>query len=918
MQQTPQANGSGITLRPHQVEAVDRIVSGLSLPASGTMPAGGLRGQIHMATGTGKTITAAVAALRLCPNGMIGVLVPTLDLLTQTIEAWRRAGHNGPAVAVCSLGADPLLEALGVRCTTNPTQLALWTSSGPMLVFATYASLAGQGLTDDRDDADDETLGVLETALRGSYGQKMAPFDLLVVDEAHRTSGDATKAWAAIHDQARFPAARRLYMTATPRLWAAGPAAATTEDEQETAPAGCAPGGRQALGGRVVASMDDVELYGPVLHETGLMESVERGILARFEVDVLEIRDPAPIEEDASLEERRGRRLAALQAALLKHADETGVRSYMTFHSRTLDALAFARAMPETAARLHATDPAAYPARVGAEWLSGEHPATHRRDVLTRYADGLDAEGWLCELSFLASCRVLGEGVDIRGTRGVQAVVFADTRSSPVEIVQIIGRALRQEPGDGKISRIIVPVFLEPGEDPGDMMASSSYRGLVAILQGLRAHDDRVIERMALPTTTARGQITSVLALDPQAPAAKTNDQDNERDGKHGEDNGQEQNGEGEAAAAGTEDEGGQGEGGLEDDKGEEDQGQDDASPGVAAVTTPLLRFSLPRGPEAVALFLRTRVLRPDSEIWLTGYNALRAWVREHGHARVPSEATVKSGDDGETYGLGSWVSEQRRAFKAGTLKAWRVDLLNEVGMVWSVGDAGFWRNLSAARAYYAVHSTLACPRNAVWDGVALGQWVSNLRRPGGLGTDPARAEERRKALEAIDPEWDPTGWPVDWQRHYAATRHLLAEEQGAVELLPGVTVNGVDVGTWTTRQTDPAVWDTLSAEQRERLEALGLKPRTETAPTAPAGKGGKGGKGSAFERGITALTQYAAREGHLKVPRQHTETVVIDGQEHHVKAGVFLSNHKSRRAQLSTGKLAALAALGIDWATAT
>ncbi len=217
MQQTPQANGSGITLRPHQVEAVDRIVAGLSLPASGTMPAGGLRGQVHMATGTGKTLTAAVAALRLCPNGMIGVLVPTLDLLTQTIEAWRRAGHQGPAVAVCSLGADPLLEALGVRCTTNPTQLALWAPKGPTVVFATYASLAGQGLADDQGDTPDATApGVLERALRGSYGQKMAPFDLLVVDEAHRTSGDGSKAWAGIHDQARFPAARRLYMTATP------------------------------------------------------------------------------------------------------------------------------------------------------------------------------------------------------------------------------------------------------------------------------------------------------------------------------------------------------------------------------------------------------------------------------------------------------------------------------------------------------------------------------------------------------------------------------------------------------------------------------------------------------------------------------------------------------------------------------
>ncbi|MEU0002544.1 DEAD/DEAH box helicase family protein, partial [Streptomyces microflavus] len=98
----------GIVLRPHQVEAEERIVAGLSLPWGGSMPVGGLRGQVHMSTGSGKTVTAAAAALKLVPHGVIGVLVPTLDLLTQTVEAWRRVGHTGPAVAVCSLGADPL------------------------------------------------------------------------------------------------------------------------------------------------------------------------------------------------------------------------------------------------------------------------------------------------------------------------------------------------------------------------------------------------------------------------------------------------------------------------------------------------------------------------------------------------------------------------------------------------------------------------------------------------------------------------------------------------------------------------------------------------------------------------------------------------------------------------------------------
>lgn len=809
----PETRG-GIALRSHQVEAVDRIIEGLSLPADGSLPTRGQRGQIHMATGSGKTITAAVAALRMVPRGVIGVLVPTLDLLTQTVEAWRAVGHDGPAVAVCSLDADPLLEALNVRCTTNPTQLALWTSGGgPVLVFATYASLSPQGLYDDQsDDEDAAAPGVLERALRGSYGQAMPPFDLLAVDEAHRTSGDLGKAWAAVHDQHRVPAQRRLYMTATPRLWEASPRSA----------------GADETGGRLVASMDDESLYGPVLFEYGLMESVERGVLARFEIDVLEIRDPQAPGADATLEERRGRRLAALQEALLKHADMTGVRSFMTFHSRTLDAMSFARALPETAAELHATDPVTYPGRVGAEWLCGEHPATHRRAVLNRFADGVDEDGWVTDLGVLSSCRVLGEGVDIRGKRGVGAVVFADTRSSPVEIVQIIGRALRQDPGEGKISRIIVPVFLEPGEDPSDMMASPSYRSLVAVLQGLRAHDARVIERLALATTTARGQATEVVALDPGR--TRTNQSDGHNDGQ--EDNADCDTETAADTADSTPDPD------AETAELESDDGADADDEGRAGSSVPLLRFSLPHNPGDVALFLRTRVLHPDSEVWLSGYTALRTWVEETGDAQVPLDASVPMGEDGITYALGAWVSEQRRNFRLGTLKPWRADLLNEVGMVWSVADAGFWKNLTAARTYFSVHGSLAAPKDAVVDGVAVGQWLANLRKAGGLGKNEERAAQRRAALEIIDPEWCPQ-WSVEWQRHYATARALLSEEHGLTEVLPGVLVHGCDVGAWINRQREHSVWESLLPEQQQRLEGLGLAPlsaapaKKKTATTA-------------------------------------------------------------------------------------
>ncbi|HWU05103.1 MAG TPA: helicase associated domain-containing protein [Streptomyces sp.] len=404
---------------------------------------------------------------------------------------------------------------------------------------------------------------------------------------------------------------------------------------------------------------------------------------------------------------------------------------------------------------------------------------------------------------------------------------------------------------------------------------------------------------MALPTTTARGQITSVLALDPQqAPADDTDDQG------------------GRAGAA--DEETATPDDHPDDDHDQEDQDEDrgqgdeetDAAPGTASSsTTPLLRFSLPRDPGSVALFLRTHVLRPDSEVWLTGYNVLRGWVREHGHAQVPSGATVELGDD-DTFGLGSWVARQRQLFKSGALRPWRADLLTEIGMVWSVTDAAFWRAVSVARRAFEAYGTLALPRSLVIDGVNIGQTLTNYRRPGGLGTDPVRADERRRALEAIDPEWNPA-WPADWQRHYAAARDLLSEEQGATsaaDILPGITVHGSDVGAWLTRQTDPAVWAGLLPEQRKRLEALGLTP----LPAAPAKKTATAG---AFERGVRALEQYKARTGTLTVPRSHIETVVIDGEEHFVKLGVFLANSKTRRAKLTADKLTQLAALGLEWA---
>ncbi|MFD7015310.1 helicase associated domain-containing protein [Streptomyces sp. NPDC059928] len=114
-----------------------------------------------------------------------------------------------------------------------------------------------------------------------------------------------------------------------------------------------------------------------------------------------------------------------------------------------------------------------------------------------------------------------------------------------------------------------------------------------------------------------------------------------------------------------------------------------------------------------------------------------------------------------------------------------------------------FAENLAAARAYFAETGTLAAPRHATALDRPVGQWLTNIRRPGGLGKDPVRAERRAAELAAVDPEWNPAalGWTVDWQRHHVGLKALLGDGAQLAEIVPGVTWRGDDIGRWLARQ---------------------------------------------------------------------------------------------------------------------
>ncbi|MFC9627101.1 Helicase associated domain protein [Streptomyces sp. NPDC056930] len=885
-----------IQLREHQVEANSGIRKWVGFPARSSVPAQGARATVVSATGSGKTITAAAAALENFHNGRILVMVPTLDLLVQTAQAWRRVGHTAPMVAVCSLQKDAVLEQLGVRTTTNPIQLALWAGHGPAVVFATYASLV------DREDVDAigqrKVRGPLEAALAGGerlYGQQMDGFDLAIVDEAHGTAGDLGRPWAAIHDNARIPADFRLYLTATPRILAA-------------------PRPQKGVGGEEleIASMlsDLAGPYGEWIFELGLAESIERGILAGFEIDVLEVRDPNPVL-GLSEEALRGRRLALLQAALLEHATRHNLKTVMTFHQRVEEAAAFATRLPETAAELYAAEasdaaianaerlPASTidaefyelepgrhvpPDRVWSAWLCGDHLVSERRETLKQFANGVDADGRRVHRAFLASVRVLGEGVDIVGERGVEAVCFADTRGSQVEIVQNIGRALRPNPdGTTKVARIIVPVFLQPGEDPKDMVASASFAPLVAVLQGLRSHSERMVDQLASQALSRQ-------------PRAKLHHLVRNEDGRIVR--------AGNAAAS---------------------EGQQHKDGTDAAAESALLHFSSPRDAATIAAFLRIRVYRPESLVWLEGYQALIRWRADNGIEglyAVPYDVETTVGAT-KAFPLGRWVHQQRKALRAGELDDHRKKLLDadDAGMVWEPGEEAWENKLAALRSYRRATGHLAPRQDTVWgegEQVAIGQLLANLRRTDGLGKIPKRATERAAQLAEIDPDWN-CPWPLDWQRHHRVLAHLAQDEPHGLlpDIQPGVHFESDDLGRWLARQREASTWAQLSTEQQERLTTLGIKPseRPTAAPTSKDAEKGQSKASAAFQRGLAALAQYIAREGTTTVKRPHRETIVLDGQEHELALGIWYANQKQRRNKLTAEQRDALTELGVEWA---
>ncbi|MGX8280116.1 DEAD/DEAH box helicase [Streptomyces sp. PBSH9] len=843
-------------LRPHQREAVDAVLRALEFPARSTVPERGLRTQVIMATGTGKTLVATRSAEEL-RAGRVLVLVPSLDLLAQTETAWREGGRSGPMIGVSSLRG----EDAGFPNTTDVDELVEWTRHlDKVTVFATYASLG---------------LGTLERA----HAAGLPGWSLIVVDEAHRVSGRTGRPWAVVHDNTRIPALRRLYMTATPRLWQ------LDEDSEQGAP------------GDLVASMEDDpnSPFGSRCFTLTLSEAIDRGICAPYQVVCVDITDhqlqaAQLLGEGARSEQVRGARLAALQTALVKASSEEGFCRTLVFHHMVKEAEAFAAGLPDVAAQMHDAAPELYPKAIWANWLCGEHKPLHRRRVLDEFSRGIAADGMVVEKTFLGSVRVLGEGID---TSHCDSVYFADVRGSMPDLVQAVGRALRMQPGEGKTASLVVPVLLGPGETADNMLTSRAYGGLAKLLEALRAHDTRIVEQLA--EQQAQSRVRGVQS----------------RSGV-----------EGEEAESGRSDRLSVPARELLKFSAPRDPTQLAAFINLRVLNPEHQHWR--RGIEAAAI-----------------YHRLHGNLKVPFAYRVPDRGDQEAEAEGSPaslagFPLGQWIADARRFYTRGDMGEGRVERLEALGMVWSHFDVAWEEGLAAARGWAAEAGHLLAPLDATYQGYRVGIWLKNARaaarkaaeieqrRADGLpvpSSAGALPEERREQLEDIDPSWCPT-WPVAWQRAFHLVRQHL-EEGGELPTEPGGVVRqGEDLGRWVKAQR--LGFDRLSTVQRWLCEqVLGIEPAGEDEKPRP-----RRTQADKWVMNYAAAKQFYEREGHLRVPRKHIERIVLSGEDRdasgredsegpevqEIKLGAWISNQRNRATTLSPERIEQLSVLGMRW----
>jgi predicted helicase len=452
------------------------------------------RGKLIMACGTGKTFASLrVAEHETNGKGTILFLVPSIALLSQALREWS-ADANEPINAIC-ICSDPEvskqrkkqddIDALSVVDLALPASTdtknvlqqfegAKRKKAGMTVVFSTYQSI-------------DVIAKAQKVLLKSGFKE----FDLIICDEAHRTTGvtlagESEKEFVKVHNSNFIKAKKRLYMTATPRLY--------SDDIKSKA----------AQADAVLCSMDDLKLYGEDICRIGFGEAVERGLLTDYKVLILTLSDkdvPPAVQKMISKESEINAddisKLVGCINALSKQflGDDGKIKEVdpEPMHRAVAFCSSIAVSKKITSIFNTATDaylsslPSAKKEQmvsIESRHMDGTMPAPARDEMLSWVKEA--TEGNECRI--LTNVRVLSEGVDVPS---LDAVMFLSAKNSQVDVVQSVGRVMRKAPNK-KYGYIIIPVVVPADVEPEKALDDNErYKVVWTVLNALRAHDDR-------------------------------------------------------------------------------------------------------------------------------------------------------------------------------------------------------------------------------------------------------------------------------------------------------------------------------------------------------------------------------------------------------------------------------------------
>ncbi|KDU80239.1 restriction endonuclease family protein [Chlamydia muridarum] len=649
------------TPRPHQEEAIRAIEEGFATHD---------KGRIYMACGTGKSLVGLWVVQKLqCKYTL--VLVPSISLVDQMFREWANNTdfYTFRPIFVCSddtVGKkrknddeDMSVSELGFPVTTDPTrilELLKKEPNVPKIIFSTYQS----------------SPKLFEACER----EKDLIFDLVLADEAHRCAGKVDTAFSTVH---RLRSRCRLFMTATPRIYSTQVKALSKDQGFE------------------IVSMDDDEKFGPLFYQLPFSQAIDRDLLCDYEV-VIPLMSHARYRqyaEEGAFVQGEGigveisdhgndARTLASQILIAKTMKQYHLQRTISYHSRTADAKKFADTFE---AALEKIDQNQRPKKLNTSCIFGYMTQGHRANILRDFK-------LTKEVSVIANVHCLSEGVDLPILNGI---AFVDPKGSHIEIIQAVGRAIRQAPNKEK-GYIIVPVLLDADIDLMDednieqAFENACFGPVWNVLKALKTHDDMVSEQLDnLRIEMGRGRLKNPAKLLDKVTIILN-----------------------------------------------------DAFPIDGA------EFANSLSPKILPIFNR-KVIKQISDGWYEQFGVLLDFRKEHGHCRVPREYPKNPQ-------LASWVHVQRRCFKAGKLSEDKIERMNEIGFIWDVPEGAWEENFLELRHFQEEHGHCRVPREYPKN-PQLATWVRNQRndfKEGKLSEDRiTRLEEIGFIWKVFEGAWE-------------------------------------------------------------------------------------------------------------------------------------------------------------------